>query len=366
MSVPKGIRLYLRPARKDRAAVWIIRDGGREIGTGLSASEIEQANQKLAEYINDSHKPERHNGEAPTRVPVADVVMLYFEEHMQKKSRPDAAQGRVRKLVEFFGDKVLSEINSALCRQYAKERGSEQAARRELEDLRAAINFYFKDDLLPPRVNIELPEKAGARQRWLTEAEAAKLLLTAWRRTQPMPKGGRRHVSRHIARFILVGLYTGTRASAICGAAIRPTEGRGYVDLEKGVFYRRPPGTRESSKRQPFVRLPDKLLGHMRRWARLGLCENCVVEWEGESVKRVSKGFRQVADAAKLPDVTPHTLRHTAISWALQRGTKRFDVADYFGVSEKVIERTYGHHDPEHHKEVTTRMDRRRKAAPGA
>jgi integrase len=81
-------------------------------------------------------------------------------------------------------------------------------------------------------------------------------------------------------------------------------------------------------------------------------------------VKRISKAFRRIAIEAGLPDVTPHTLRHTAISWALQRGTKAFDVADYFGVSEEVIKRTYGHHDPEHHREVTARMDRRHLSAP--
>jgi hypothetical protein len=43
---------------------------------------------------------------------------------------------------------------------------------------------------------------------------------------------------RHIARFILIGLYTGTRAGAIASASPYRDEGRSYVDLEHGIFYR--------------------------------------------------------------------------------------------------------------------------------
>ena len=47
-----------------------------------------------------------------------------------------------------------------------------------------------------------------------------------------------RRTGRHLARFILVGLYMGTRSGAIRGAAMRPTPGHGFIDLERGVFYR--------------------------------------------------------------------------------------------------------------------------------
>ena len=61
------------------------------------------------------------------------------------------------------------------------------------------------------------------------------MIWAAWRYREAQ-KGhltGRRS-RKHIARFMLVALYTGTRSGAICGAAIWPTEGRGYVDLDEG------------------------------------------------------------------------------------------------------------------------------------
>ena len=61
---------------------------------------------------------------------------------------------------------------------------------------------------------------------------------------------------RHIARFILVGLYTGTRAGAVCGATLIPTIGRGHINLETGQFRRLAYGKKESNKRQPTIDLP--------------------------------------------------------------------------------------------------------------
>ena len=62
---------------------------------------------------------------------------------------------------------------------------------------------------------------------------------------------------KHVARFILVGLYSGTRSAAICGASFHPAIGRGHVDVERGVFVRRARGTnRETNKRQTTAPIP--------------------------------------------------------------------------------------------------------------
>jgi hypothetical protein len=58
---------------------------------------------------------------------------------------------------------------------------------------------------------------------------------------------------RHIARFILIGLYAGTRAGAIASASPYRETGRSYVDLENGIFYRLAQGRvrPKSGNRQP-------------------------------------------------------------------------------------------------------------------
>ena len=161
----------------------------------------------------------------------------------------------------------------------------------------------------------------------------------------------KRSVGKHIARFILAGLYTGTRHAAICGAAIQPAIGRGYVDLERGVFHRRSAGARETKKRQPPVRLPDRLLVHMRRWQRLGIATHAV-EWNGNPVRSVKKGFAAAVRAAGLPTtgpdrITPHVLRHTAATWAMQNGADLWQAAGFLGMTIEMLQDRYGHHHPD-------------------
>jgi integrase len=166
-------------------------------------------------------------------------------------------------------------------------------------------------------------------------------------------KNTKRAVGQHVARFILVGIYSGTRSSAICGAALMPTVGRGYVDLERGLFYRRAIGRRQTRKRQPPVKLAPRLLAHLRRWKRLGLSKKAVVEWNGEAVTSVRKGFESAVLAAKLsPKITPHILRHTCATWLMQSGVDLWDAAGFLGMTVRQLEDTYGHHHPDYQCEA--------------
>jgi integrase len=350
MSRPKGIRLWLRPSYGARPATWVIRDGAKQIGTSCAAHARQEAERRLAAYIGERHKAERLGGRDPLTVPIADVCTIYLEEIAPHRKRPGETARRLLAVAEWFGAKTLAAVNGKSCRDYAATRPA-SAARRELEDFRAAINHYFADELLAPKINIQLPAKSPPREKWLTRSDAARLIWTAWRKTQPMPKGGRRHVARHLARFILVGLYTGTRSAAICGAAIRPTVGKGFVDLEQGIFYRRAPGTAQTTKRQPYIRLPGRLLAHLRRWERRGICRNYVVEWEGRPVKRIAKAFARLAAECGL-DVSPHVLRHTAVTWAMQNRADPTEARGFFGLTEKTMNEVYLHHHPDHQTDV--------------
>jgi integrase len=210
---------------------------------------------------------------------------------------------------------------------------------------------------------VVLPDRSQSRERWLTRSEAARLLWTAWRLRQPQYGHiTERPTAQHIARFILVALYTGTRAGAICGAALAPTPGRGWIDLDQGVFYRRAAGRRETKKRQPPVRLPTRLLVHIKRWSRLRLIHKAIVEWNGEPVRKINKAFRSVRTEAGLgPEVVPHTLRHTCATWLAQAGVPVWEAAGFLGMSVEMFERVYGHHHPEYQRAASEAVGRSRR-----
>ncbi|MEH2471401.1 hypothetical protein V1281_007409 [Nitrobacteraceae bacterium AZCC 2161] len=143
-----------------------------------------------------------------------------------------------------------------------------------------------------------------------------------------------------------------TRAAAIASAAPHRAEGKAFVDLHNGIFYRLAIGKKASTKRQTPVPIPDRLLAHMRRWARVGIATSHFVEWNGKPVASVKTGFATGVRLARLDltagNVTPHTLRHTAATWLMQRAAPVWEAAGFLGMSEKTLRDTYGHHHPDH------------------
>lgn len=57
MRPAKGPRLYLRKARPDRSATWVIKDYGREFTTGCSAEDRKGANEAMQQYIAQRGRP---------------------------------------------------------------------------------------------------------------------------------------------------------------------------------------------------------------------------------------------------------------------------------------------------------------------
>jgi integrase len=375
----KGIRLWLRPEERNadgtlrKRAVWVIRDGPRKISTGCTAQDRADAECVVGEYLANKYQPNRARGRHPSEILIAEVLAIYLTDMAPHHAREIETKQRILTLDSWWAERTLAEVNGANCRAYVEYRTSQPwksakpewtkraprmvtaaAARRELEDLRAAINHHRREGLCSEIVSVALPEKPLPREHWLTRSEAARLLWAAWRSKQIMrDKKTKRAVGRHIARFILIGLYSGTRSSAICGAALMPAVGRGHVDLERGVFYRRGIGRRQTKKRQPPVKLAPRLLAHLRRWQRLGLSKKSVVEWNGSPVQSVRKGFAAAVRAAGLEGrITPHILRHTCATWLMQSGVDLWDAAGFLGMTVKQLEETYGHHHPDYQRQA--------------
>lgn len=370
----KGARLWLRRARRDsrgritHPAVWVILDGPHQQSTECREGDRGGAEKRLEEYLNRKHTKavtERKSVRDPDQIPVADVLALYAMQVAPNVGRPKEYAAKIARLLDYFGDKMLSDINGDLCRAFVATRTTPVAAREDLAVLRAAINHHREEGHCDKIISVVLPDKAVGRERWCTRSEIAQLVRTAWRyREKQNYRATDRATRRHVARFILVAVYTGTRAGAVCAAALEPTLGKGWIDLERGVFYRRPEGERETKKRKPPVPLPRRLLAHLRRWHAKG--QAFAVEWNGQPVNDCDKAFRNVAVDAGLPDVTPHILRHTAATWIMQSGADVWEAAGYLGMSVQTLLARYGHHHPDYLSGALSAFDRtgeERKAA---
>ncbi|MCC6415192.1 MAG: tyrosine-type recombinase/integrase [Opitutaceae bacterium] len=387
----KGPRLWRRPARKGKSAVWVIKDAGRQYATGCVANPSETqppkaAEEALAAYIAGKHNLNRRLRDI-SEIDIADVLAIYHADKIEGHGLPNEFEARIGRLNSFWGGHPLSWVSTATCQEYARTRGATakqqgwqnaSGARRELEDLRAAINHHSAEGYHRAIVKVWLPEKPKRRERWLTRHEAAALLwsLYRYRETQTLHAGDRkgekiitaRYPLRHVARFVLIGLYTGTRCAAIAASSPIRGEGRAFVDLDRGMYFRLAQGHRETSKRQPPAPLPTRLLAHMRRWVRRGIAKQYFVEWGGKPVRRVSKGFRHGVELAKLSAeggrVIPHTLRHTSATWLMQAGVDLWAAAGFLGMTVETLERNYGHHHPDYMLDAANALSTgRRKSA---
>lgn len=360
----KGPRLWFRPERFDKAGkrvshgVWIIINGTKHISTGCAEPDVEAAQQALAEYTVAQYRPPRRERDIE-QIKVAEVLAVYFADCRDQQANQRTFDGRIRRLNDWWGDMYLADINGQTCRDYTAARGGKGGARRDLEDLRAAINHHAKEGLHRGVVRVSLPDKGQAKDRWLTRSEVARLVWACWRhrevqrRHRGVDKGKalptNKRPLQHVARFILIAAYTGTRAGAIAAASPYRAEGRAWVDLDAGLFYRLPEGQRATNKRQPPVPVTPHLLAHMRRWQRRKIATSHFIEHRGVPVKEVNKGFDKAVELAALDGkVTPHTLRHTAATWLMQNGVEIWEAAGYLGMSEETLRRVYGHHHPDY------------------
>jgi hypothetical protein len=139
----KGTRLQLKAARRDESgnvthrATWIIRDNGRDVSTGCAADEIAAAER---DYMASKYTPKRR-GRHKVDIPIADVLSIYMDAQLDKlRSRFNVdSEGedtipairkfekRIERLNDWWGAKMLDEVNGQACRSYAKKRGKRAA-----------------------------------------------------------------------------------------------------------------------------------------------------------------------------------------------------------------------------------------------
>jgi integrase len=322
-----GPRLYWDKSRE----TWIIIDGRFHRRTGCGAEDFEQAKGALRDYMQEQHKPAA--GPDPL---LADVLAAYAEEHIKHTVSGKHILYDIGHLNRWWGTNKVSDISAASCRKYIAHRNAGASARRELAFLNAAIQHWKANHApLMATPKIKLPPKPQPRQDFMTRSEAARFLWHA-RRTP------------HLARFFLIGWYTGSRRSVITGLKWS------MVDLESGVMKRKERDAARTKKRSPPVRMGNRILSHLRRWKRLdaGKAEY-VVHFRGSKIDRPVSSWERIRREADLPSyVVPHILRHSRATHMLKAGVPLWEAAAVLGMSVQVLAQVYGHHAPDWQKDA--------------
>lgn len=407
----KGARLYLRAGRIDTrtgrqvAAIYFIRDGDVSISTGCGADRLEDAEAQLAAYLaakRETSARERRAAQDPEDVLIADVVRLYALEKAPAAADPKAVAARLDAILNWWAGKTLGDIRRSTCSAYVAHRCAQPiksfkdpskarkvtaaGARRELEDLSAAAGYWRAEHPLTRDVIFTYPDKPSESPRdALSRSDAAALLLAAmgWRK---QPDGRWRRLGRsavanrkHLRRFVILGLYSGSRPGVLPKLRWGPSDDAAWIDLEKGWIYRR--GRMEvdqPTKRRPQIRIPKRLMAHLKRWQAMdaslpvrsgkkdGPSPPTVLHRGGKAIKgKIRKGYASlVADAGLDPRVTPHWHRHTAATWLMEANVPLQRAAQYLGMSVQTLEKHYGHHRPDYQSDVGAAISKGGRKAP--
>ena len=261
----------------------------------------------------------------------------------KKKERTDLH------LTPFFKNKPLSNISSFDIERYKKERREAGATNgtinRELAVLSHIFNKANEWGWIDKRPKINRLKEDSGRMVYLTAEQAHKLLETA-----------KQHQAEWIYPFILIALETGMRRSEILSIRIE------NIDLEhRSIFI---PEAKAGARTQPITKnLCEFLSEHLK-----------TIEPEQEWLfpsKRSKSGhinwpenaFRDVVKQAGLKpeEVTPHALRHTAITQLVQAGVDLPTVQRISGHKTLTMVARYSHQNGEHIQAAMDVLEKRYK-----
>jgi integrase len=344
----------------------------REHRTRILASAPEQEiNKYIYENFLQEKEPDFGAGN-PAQVKIATCLTAYLDAKEEEAEhtptlRIEPIRIALRNLTDFVTEKFVAQWDrlndSNHYVQWRIKRGDgvmATTAGNDLIYLNAALNYCVDKELLWKAPRIKVPPRPKNRHpRFLTQDE---FTLAMWGALGWDRDGVRRHRPHYaLARFLILGTFTGTREDRILRLQKSENHLGGFVDLAAGLLHRKAAHEPDTRKLAPTVALPswptaddrrNKLRAHLERWCRLsrayliegrhgGPLTDAAIQKQMKIVCR-RMGINTDATPKKLR-VTPHTLRHTCVTWMLAAGVSCFNAGKYVGMSEHMVESVYGH-----------------------
>lgn len=268
-------------------------------------------------------------------------------------------------LVPFFGDKPLSQIASFDIERYKKQRVAEpimpKGGRAAKADAKPApltkpgtVNREIAalSHLINKAVEWHWLDRRPARLKRLKEGEGRIVYLTA-EQAESLLAAAAADENTQLHAFIMIGLHTAMRRWEILSIRLE------HVDLDKRTIFI--PEAKAGARVQPITdelaEYLQPIIAAMPKGSEWLFPSNAEV---GHTVD-VSKAFRRVVEAAGLEPkhVTPHTLRHTAISHLVQAGVDLPTVKRISGHKTLVMVERYAHQDGPHIAAAMAKLGKR-------
>jgi integrase len=239
-----------------------------------------------------------------------DLAQWYLElPEVKAKRSYDRDERSLLKLLPFFGERQLKDVNPAIVEAYKEARLTEPSRRtpqnltkpatvnRELACLKTIFSKAVKNEKAErnPTQGVKMLKENNERDRILSPEEYTLLLA---------------HCTEHITPIVKLAYHTAMRKGEIL------TLTWGQVDLREG-FINLAPGDCKT-KEGRLVPLSPELVEMFRAMPR-GLPAVKVFTYAGRQLGAIKRSFTTACKRAGIEDFTFHDLRHTAINnWRVQ------------------------------------------------
>lgn len=293
--------------------VW--NDGGTK-RQSLKTRDKDTAVRRLEDFKRAGRTDDRHT--------VAQVMEAYLADKAEKASHDRMVWAWAR-LKDHFGALRPDQVTREKCRAYVEKRRrrgrGDNTIRKELTTLRSALRWHDRNTT----AIVEMPAMPTPREVFIDRAQF-QLLHDAAK-------------APHIKLYLLLAWFTAGRKEAILSLTWEQIDfKRGVVDLGAGV------GNKGRAKPPMSQTLKTALIE-----SKKGAVTDYVVEWAGDRVKSIRKGFDKAAEAAGLEGITPHDLRRSAARTMIEKGIPMSEVSQYLGhTSTSVTEKVYGRFSPDY------------------
>lgn len=244
------------------------------------------------------------SGEKPEPL-IEQAVLLYLQEHAPLLRTFKEIERTLQADFPLYKGKVFSALPE-VAREIRKAKQSEATKRNRIAWIRAACNWAFKNHNMGehlPSERLSMPTVDNERQVYVDRAE----MLAIARKCRPATRP-----------FIRIAFYSGMRLSEILMATIRDD-----------CFCLRT----TKNKKPRMIPIHPKIrtaLNHLPpRIAR----------------STIQDHFREARDKAELPEVTFHTMRHSAASEMINNGVDLYTVGGVLGHKDPRSTKRYSHLD---------------------
>jgi integrase len=333
-----GFTLTRRPGSANWCCTWYDTRTRQTRRASLGTSDVREAEQRLAaRYVANVDVRDQH----PAVMPLAFILDRYWHQHACKLPSAVPAKIELRRITDFFGDVVLSDLTPTrqeAFHDHLRAKGlSEGSISRNLATLRAAIKRAHKRGevlAVPFIADVETAQDKRAKDpkgRRITLQELVALFEAADR--------------PHVRMFLLLACCTLARPDAILDLTV--------FQRDDGVLHLNPRGRRQTKKYRPSVPIAATL----KPW--LDAAEGPhFVQYCGRRLQSIKSAWRRLRAAAGLDDdVTPYSVRHSMARELRRRGVPMDQIGQMLGHVRRSTTAIYAPDEPEHLSDAVAAID---------